>query len=391
MDELSLIKTLSKIDKLTADIYSNLLNTYGEKLVNFVIEKMIDNEVDVSDKYAYYIDKILSYDNKVVAKNLFDAYMFDVNSISTFTTEENINNIIEIHKIIDDIEDLLEKSGCDIVKSSWISDRIDDFLIKCRDGSLIKKVSKLYDKFIYKRNLLVEGNLRLVVAFGKHFYRSCDDFNDLIQYGNMGLMKAIEKFDPVHNTSLSTYSYYWIKQSITRHMPSLSSPVSIPYKIIVLNMTVNRVIKKLTHLNGVEPTDEEIANYIGIAVDDVVEVKKIFLDSISLNDCVIDSDNSLSDNMLIDIVEDKEANVEEIIFFDEMSMKLKNILRESLTDKEYDVVCSRYGLYGYECRTLNEVGKDLGVSRERIRQIENNAVKRKLYSKCKEFKGYIYE
>jgi len=391
MDEIDLYKMLSEINMLTADIYSKLLNVYGEKLVNYVIEKMIDNDSELSDKFAYYIDRILSYDNNVVVKNLFDAYMLDVSTIPSLTAEENIVKVREIHKIVHEIDELLGSSRCNIIKSSWISDRIDDFLKKSSDKDLINKVSKLYNKFIYKRNLLVEGNLKLVIAFGKHFYKSGDDFNDLIQYGNLGLMKAIEKFDPIHNTSLSTYSYHWIKQSITRNMPVISCPVSIPYKFIAMSMSINKVVKKLFHEKGEEPTNEEIANYMGISVDKVVEVRTLFMDALSLNDFAVDSDNSVSDSMFIDIIEDKNAIIEKKIFFDEMSKELIYILKNSLTDKEYKVICSRFGLFGNECKTLEEIGEELGVTRERVRQIEKKVVCRKLKNKCSKFKNYFVE
>lgn len=387
--ELEVYNIISNIRTLNAQNYSELLSNYEESLVNFVIEKMIDEVDRGTQKFDYYIDRILSYEDNSGIKDVYDAYMDAASSFPTLTPKESVELASSIHEIVSEIENLLSSVEYELVNSPWICDKVDSCIKTCSNLEMVKRIRQLYEKYLNKRNFLLQANLKLVVSYGKHFYKPGADFNDLIQYGNLGFMRAIEKYDPKHDTNLSTYAYQWIKQSITRYMPMLACPTTVPYNLVAMNMSINKAIKVLTNEIGYEPTNEEIANYLELPVNKVEEVRTMFLEAVSLNETAPGPDDSKGDSMFIDVIEDKNASVEEQVFYNQMSSELMEILRSSLNRQEYDIICHRYCLDNCSFMTLEQLGQKYDVSRERIRQIERKIIKTKLKRKCRDFKVYI--
>ena len=195
--ELEIYGILNKIDKLDSKNYNFLIKNYSEDLVNKIIEKMIDMDTDNIFKYEYYISKVNWVDN-VVAKSLYDAYSIDLGSLQFLSKEKSKELAIEVNDIVSKLREKL-----DISENVWISDKIEVYLKESGDTKEGKEIEKLYNKFIYKRNMLVEGNLKFVIFVAKKYLRNGAEICDIIQYGNIGLMRACEKYDPSYNAYFS--------------------------------------------------------------------------------------------------------------------------------------------------------------------------------------------
>lgn len=387
--ELEIYNVLNKLEKLDASNYSSLVNLYGEELVNQVIEKMIDINIDCLSKFDYYISKI-SYVDDAMAKDLYEAYAIDLNMVNELSREENVMLATEIYNIVVEINELLnsiEYSQYNQVNSVWISEKVDACLKMCDNSEILDKLKKLYSNFLNKRNMLVEGNLKLVISVGKKYYKKGIDINDIIQLGNIGLMKVSERYNPKFNTCFSTYAYYWIKQNITRNLSDIICPVTIPYNIMSFNVLMKKNIKILRDEFGREPTVEEIADYMGVSLEKVNVVMKIFADPISLNESV--NFSSDDDNFtLMDAIEDRDYNTFNIVVNKDLVRDVMEVLVNNLSEVELDVLCHRYELNNCSFNTLQELGIKYGVSGERIRQIENKALS-KFSKKARNLVAYI--
>ena len=306
---------------------------------------------------------------------------------------EEIYKTLEVNgiKIIDDYEkdkelydQLLKEISMDDPVKMYLKDIGKVPLLSADDE--IELARKMMDGDEDAKRELSIANLRLVVSIAKRYVGRGMQFLDLIQEGNLGLMKAVEKFDYQKGFKFSTYATWWIRQAITRAIADQARTIRIPVHMVETINKVLRVQRQLMQEFGREPTPEEIAKEMGIPEQRVVEIQKISQDPVSLETPIGEEE----DSHLGDFIEDEQAPAPtDAVALSLLKEQLIHVL-DTLTPREEKVLRLRYGIDDGKPRTLEEVGKEFNVTRERIRQIEAKALRKLRHpSRSKKLKEFI--
>ncbi|MBX3071894.1 MAG: RNA polymerase sigma factor RpoD [Thermomicrobiales bacterium] len=269
---------------------------------------------------------------------------------------------------------------------SWPTDETVDLVIRERLDRLQRRWDDTIDQAERAKSALIQANLRLVVSVAKKHVSRNMNILDLFQEGNLGLMRAVEKFDYHKGFKFSTYATWWIRQAITRAIADQARTIRIPVHMVE---TINRVIRKSRQLQqelGREPTSEEIGVSLGMAPERVREVLKISQEPVSLEMPIGEED----DSNLGDFIEDQKALApSDVASLQDRRLQIEAVLAE-LPMREREVIRMRFGLNDERARTLEEVGKEFDVTRERIRQIEAKALRKLRHpSRAKRLKDFL--
>ena len=329
-----------------------------------LLEYFVDNDIDViDDDNEDSLDNIggeVQDDSSVIDSDLFDDD--DYLNEKDDDTDETETDVEKYNTSNPQVKDTLNLYLKDVGKVELLGDKEQEVARRCAEGDEEAK------------NLLITANLRLVINIAKKYVGRGMSLTDLIQEGNLGLIKAVDKFDYTKGFKFSTYATWWIRQAIERAIADKSRAIRIPVHMVETINKMNRVQHQLTQELGRDPTPEEISEKMNgvLTPEQIQDNLSLSLEPVSLEKSINDSD----DTTLEDFIEDKDSETPTDYA---NSQSLKEQLYSSmknLNEREQKVLHLRYGLDDNQPRTLEEVGRELGVTRERIRQIEAKAIKK---------------
>ena len=299
-------------------------------------------------------------------------YLKEIGKVDLLTAEQEIDLAMKIEAGVDATEKLDEAH-----RNKVTLDRRED-----------RRLSRIEQKGLDAKQQLIEANLRLVVSIAKRYVGRGMLFLDLIQEGNLGLIRAVEKFDYTKGFKFSTYATWWIRQAITRAIADQARTIRIPVHMVETINKLVRVQRQLLQELGRDPTPEEIGEVMGMPAERIREIQKISQEPVSLETPIGEEE----DSQLGDFIEDSAAEVPpDAASFSMLQEQLQKVL-DGLAERERKVITLRFGLKDGHPRTLEEVGREFGVTRERIRQIESKTLSKLRHpSRSSKLKDYLEE
>jgi len=350
------------------------------KLINELVKAMetalkSDDGYDKELKRLEYklplFNATLRANHKVLVEKICDLSKEDIAGMVPEATM--VSTYMEIKKLVQTKE--ASKNSFDMEPEKLL-----DILEQIKRGKNISEISK---------TKMAKSNLRLVVSIAKRYTNRGLPFLDLIQEGNIGLMKAVDKFEYQKGYKFSTYATWWIRQAISRAIADQARTIRIPIHMIETINRINKIMRKHLQEHGKEPDVDKIAQEVGLSVEKVKNVIKITKEPISLEAPIGNED----DGRFGDFIEDKSSiSPSDAILKDDLRVQIEGVL-EQLNEREKAVIKLRFGIMDDESdRTLEEIGKELSVTRERVRQIESSAIKKLKHPKVgRKLKSYIEE
>ena len=367
---------------------------FSEKLVELLeLAKKKKNVLEYQEISDFFKDSPLEVDQMEKVFDFLEASGVDVLRITENSGDELLlDNDMDMDGMEDEEEVELDKIDLSVPEGVSIEDPVRMYLKEIGKVSLLSADEEIElakrmekgDEAAKKR--LAEANLRLVVSIAKRYVGRGMLFLDLIQEGNLGLIKAVEKFDYRKGYKFSTYATWWIRQAITRAIADQARTIRIPVHMVETINKLIRVSRQLLQELGREPTPEEIAEEMDMPVDRVREILKISQEPVSLETPIGEEE----DSHLGDFIQDDNVPVPaDAAAFTLLKEQLVEVL-STLTDREQKVLRLRFGLDDGRARTLEEVGKEFNVTRERIRQIEAKAPRKLRHpSRSRKLKDYL--
>ena len=369
------------------------MGKFSEKLVELLeLAKKKKNVLEYQEISDFFKDQSLEVEQMEKVLDFLEASGVDVLRISGNDEELILDDDADIEKMDDEEEIELDKIDLSVPEGVSIEDPVRMYLKEIGKVSLLTADEEIElakrmeqgDEEAKKR--LAEANLRLVVSIAKRYVGRGMLFLDLIQEGNLGLIKAVEKFDYRKGYKFSTYATWWIRQAITRAIADQARTIRIPVHMVETINKLIRVSRQLLQELGREPTPEEIAEEMKMPVDRVREILKISQEPVSLETPIGEEE----DSHLGDFIQDDNVPVPaDAAAFTLLKEQLIEVLG-TLTEREQKVLRLRFGLDDGRARTLEEAGKEFNVTRERIRQIEAKALRKLRHpSRSRKLKDYL--
>ena len=369
---------LLKLENVDEYDYNKLIKVYGKDMVDDIISQMI---IDDDSILCRFETLVLNSNVKNVDFTAFQYYSKDIEDILKLSLDKKKELIDEIILLIKELNKLFDKVG-NVVNINnkrskpWISDKVEYCLINCNDKVLLNRIKELYNIFVDKRNKLVEDNLRFVILISKNYYNKDNfiEFEDLVQYGNLGLIKAVEMYDPNYDTEFITYAFYWIKQSIVTNSKKVLCHFKVPTYIYNDNISRMRVMDELMEKLGREPSYIEVAQHMGISISK----EKMLIDTFSPLISLDEYDESVVDDSI---------DLERDMFNKSLFLELMKYMNDYLNDREIFILRN---MYGFDDKlTELQVSKILGISSQRVNQLKMRAFQKLRKSDFRTLREYL--